>query len=164
MEGEGALFIVVEFSVGLAGFGGIIVALRRSIGDQQAAHKFEFTDLLSVFANSLGAAFLALVPVALNFLEVQPASIWRISSALIVALQLGLTGFGQREVRRLREPLPLYYRRFAWMGGGIILLVQVSNVVGFPWAPGIALFFLGLLWHMLFAAIGFVRLVIRHAS
>ncbi|MCG8588702.1 MAG: hypothetical protein MJE66_05375, partial [Proteobacteria bacterium] len=132
-------------------------------GDREANHEFELADLLSVFANALGAAFLALVPIALGFLEVRPVTIWRISSALMVTLQLGLAAFGQREVRRLGAPLPAYYRRFAWIAGGIVLLIQVSNIVGLPRDPGIALFFVGLLWHMAFAAIGFVRLVMRHA-
>lgn len=164
MEGEGALFIVVEFAVGMAGFGGIIVALTGRGGEGDQTRLFEFADLLSLFANALGAAFLALVPVALGFLDVAPASIWRIASGLVVTFQLSMVAFGMREARRLGEPLPAYYKRFAWTVGGVVLLLQLANIAGVPREPGIAFFFIALLWHLAFAAIGFVRLVARYAS
>jgi len=61
---------VAEVAIGLAGFSGLLVAFRRSLGPLSSVQKYRMRIL---FALSFGALFLSLLPAIILHLEVSEA-------------------------------------------------------------------------------------------
>ena len=161
MDGEGSLFIVVEFGVGLAGFASIVIVLSR---EGTESHPHRRLDVVDLIGNALGAAFMALVPVAMHHASFSSDLIWRMSSFLLFAYQLNLGRWGYREARKAKTPLPRYYTLYYNSVGGVVMLAQVANVIGYPAAPQIAPFYVGLMWQLTSGATQFVRILLRRVA
>ena len=71
------LTAIVEASVGLLGFTGVVVALGRDSGSSSAVDKTRMMNLLGWSSITLGSTLLSLVLISA---EVQPQLVWRASS------------------------------------------------------------------------------------
>ena len=102
MGGESALETLAEVAIALAGFGSLLVVLRRAPESPWQAG--EGTDLFIVVGGSLLVLFFALAPLPLFHLGLSEPGVWRLSSAL---LALGLVAAYvvvlRRRTRLLRE-------------------------------------------------------------
>ncbi len=84
MEEANALFVVAEVSIALAGFTGVIAALRV----REDWHPLDIWRVVALLLIGFGTLILALVPVALHSLGLSGSALWRASSGLSLAYML----------------------------------------------------------------------------
>ncbi|MCR9096069.1 MAG: hypothetical protein NXI30_17735 [bacterium] len=80
MNPSEVLMLIVEASLGLAGFAGVVTAVgQRSVTDLVELQRLNLVNLL---ATAFGALFMSLGALALQSAQVDDATIWRIWSAV----------------------------------------------------------------------------------
>ena len=151
--------ILAEVAVGIVGFGSIAVVLGR---DRDAWESADFFRSASLFFASLGALFLALLPIGLAIAQLAPESIWRTSSAAM--LLYGFT-IGALVVPLRRRNLD----RELWLGPILLtlvaastvanLLAQLLNVSGMLFEPNPGCYFFGVVHFLLFSCLVLMRIV-----
>jgi hypothetical protein len=149
-----------ELSVGLAGFAGIVTALRRGTSWHPAdAHRLWI--LLSL---SLGCAANALVVAGISLAAVNSDVPWRCGSAMHVVAGIAWIPFLIRHSRGLQEHRAIVLRPiFIVVGsvfGATVLLAQTANAVGWPYRPSSAVYFLALLFPLGLSALAFAELLL----
>ena len=80
MTGVGSFEILAEIAIGLAGFGTIAIVVAR---DSTRWDSADFFRTAALFLSSLGALFLALLPIGLATAALPDVVVWRISSAVM---------------------------------------------------------------------------------
>lgn len=150
--------ILAEIAVGIAGFGTIAIVLGRD----PSAGSAEFYRTSSLFLSSLGALFLALLPIGLATSGLSESLLWRMSSAAVAVFILV---FSRVTVLLRRRHL----ERALWFGrvpASIIvstvvlnLALQLLNVGGFLFVPGPTCVFFGVMWFLVYACLILVRIV-----
>lgn len=149
-----------EFALALAGFAAIALVLGRREGMVSPGSAYVVQYMV---VNALGPALLALLAVVLQQLAVPEATLFRSCSAvyLVVAVFFGVLSI--RQERSLASTgdllLPSALRRVLWAGSALAHLVQLSNLVGWPLAPSLGVFLLGLWVLLCMAALQFVALL-----
>jgi hypothetical protein len=155
-----ALLAIAQIALGLAGFGGIFVAVgRERRAALRPADSYRLTLLL---CTALSTLVLSLVPVALRSLDVADRSVWRVSSAIMSAL---LVGIGVATVR-MRRPHREEIRagEAPWMAAAIWVLsfatlaAQLASAAGLG-PGGFGVFFLGLVFLVAFGSYLFARML-----
>jgi hypothetical protein len=109
VEPTETLQLVVEASLALAGFAGVVTALtQRGVSDLPPLHRLRLVNLL---ATSLGALFASLAALTMLAAGVDEASCWRILSGISVLISgfftlrsIWLIAFVHREGRPLQGP------------------------------------------------------------
>ena len=155
-----ALQTIAEISIGLAGFSGLIVALRKNPGPLTDVQKYR---LKILFAMTFGALFLSLLPdLLLNFL-VPDERIWFDSSAAMFVYSLFFVIWmivGARKVAKV-APEIFNWIVFSSLSGMhiVVLLLLLAVISGFVEARAPGVFILGLTWYLLHAAQQFVRML-----
>src|SRR3954469_18950384 len=86
MNGAEILTTIAQLGLAITGFSGIAIAFDRQPGRLSSVEKFRVSIL---FANSLAAMFLALIPFAFFYMEWSHARIWRTGSALLTLFSCG---------------------------------------------------------------------------
>jgi len=89
MQEEGFLLGIAQIAVTLAGFSGLVVAIRGA--PPSSWHPRDIWSLSWMFGTSLGALFLALLPLLLARLQLGEAVIW---TAANLAISIFVIGFG----------------------------------------------------------------------
>jgi hypothetical protein len=140
-----ALVGLAELSVGLAGFAGIVAALRRGT----SWHPADGVRMWVLLTISLGVSAVALVVAGLSLAAVDSDLPWRCGSALHIAGAIVWLPFLVRRLSEVKAHWSIVLRPFffalAGALGTIALLAQLSNAVGWPYRPSSAVFFLSLL-------------------
>ena len=162
MEGADGLSALAEVAIGIAGFSAIALVLSRS-NDSLSP------DLLlvirTVIVNGVFAAFLALFPWILASGTLPPTEVWRWSSGAFVFGVLFVVGpVHVREQRALGPLQDTGLSRLSlvtWGLAGLMLLVQVANLLGWPLSPSFSAFYLGLWLGLSVPGIAFVFLIYR---
>jgi hypothetical protein len=155
-----SLQTIAEISIGLAGFSGLVVVLRKDAGPLNDVQKFRLRILFSL---SFGAMFLSLLPDTLVNLGVPDERLWFYSSAAIFAYSFLFIAWWIVSSRRVARFAPeiFNWRAFSTMATGhtIVLLLQLAVMLGFleNRAPGVIA--LGLIWFLIHAAQQFVRML-----
>ncbi len=151
---------IAEISIGLAGFSGLIVALRKTPGPLTDVQKYR---LKILFAMTFGAMFMSLVPYLLLSFQVPEDRIWFDASSALFAYTLTFVIWG---ITRMRHVANLAPEIFNWwifyslmFGHFLVLLLQAAVMTGFieNRAPGA--FSLGLIWYLIHAAYQFSRML-----
>ena len=154
-----ALSTIAEVALGLAGFSGVAVVLGRRPG---AFTPGEAGRLVLLLLASLGAMFLALLPLGLAPLDLSPELLWRIASTVLLAFCLGYGQIGETHVRLVRSDAPEIYspstRVFNFITFGTVIGLQVLALVR-PDEFGAGFYVLGLIGLLLIAAVQFVRIL-----
>jgi len=149
---------IAEVGVGIAGFGGIIVAITRGREDWELWDEIR---IWGVLVPSISAALLALLPLGLSSAGVASDVLWRLSSGFMVVVGLSsFMAFGLRFRSTLAEgPLhPVLGRLLA--GGSVLnLLCQASNVVGLGFRGSFSVYYFGLLWLLTYSGLEFISLI-----
>jgi hypothetical protein len=151
---------IAEISIGLAGFSGLIVALRKTPGPLTDVQKYR---LRILFALTFGAMFLSLLPDLLSNFGVPGQRIWFDSSAAMFGYSLIFVSWMIAGARRLAKIVPEIFDwlRFWTLTAGhvVVLLLQLAVMTKFivDRAPGA--FSLGLVWYLMHAAQQFVRML-----
>jgi len=147
------LFVMAEISIGIAGFSAIILVFKKTAsGTWYSADANRFQGMLM---HAVLATMLSFVPSLVAGFTPDPEVIWTISSTLLALTTLVHTLVGIYVERYA----PIGNRIWLLMGGSIVILLQILNLVdffpGYPLGPYMA----GIYWHMLAAALLFIRLV-----
>jgi hypothetical protein len=156
-----ALLAIAQIALGLAGFGGIFVAVgRERRAALRPADSYRLTLLLST---ALSTLVLSLVPVALRALELSEASVWRSSSAAMSALLLGL-GFATVRMRRphreeIRAGEAPLVALVIWVLASVTLAAQLASAAGVGAMRGFGVFFFGLVFLVAFGSYLFARML-----
>ena len=158
MESQGLLLAIAQIAVALAGFSGLVVATRGASPTGWSTR--DIWSLTWMFGASLGALFLALLPILLFFLGLQPEVIWTGASLLMAAFMVvfSLTmSFSSRKLTRLGERPRVRY----FSSGATLMLLTCGCLAGFG-ALGIlgqattGVFVLGLMACLLVSALALV--------
>ncbi len=155
-----SLQTIAEISIGLAGFSGLVVALRKASGPIDEIQKYRLRILFSL---SFGAMFLSLLPDTLVNFGVPDERVWIDSSAAIFACSFLFIAWWIVSSRRMARIAPeiFSWAAFSTMATGhtIVLLLQLAVMLGLleTRAPGVIAF--GLMWYLIHAAQQFVRML-----
>ncbi len=133
----------------------MILGRREGVLPPENAYIMRF-----MVANSLGAALLAMLAFVLHRLHVPEPLLWRVCSGIYLVFAAGFIVLSVVQERSLRKtegmklPTPIF-----WLAANLSHAVQLSNCVGFPWAPSEGMFLLGLYLLLALSAAQFVSLL-----
>ena len=162
MHAEGSLQTLAEVAISLAGFGSLLVVLRRS--PESPWSEGESADLLIVVGGSLLVLFFALLPLPLAELGLSADADWRASSALLALALLvayALVWSRRRRLHRagIQSSSPRTAAALAQLPLGLAGALLVSAVVRMP--AGAGLYLLALVLTLAASAFPLVALVAR---
>ena len=161
MQDSDLLQTIAEIAIALTGFTGVVAVLgERARGKWRAVDLFRFNNLLT---NSIGALFLAFVPILIHKLGVSEVTAWRLSSGLAAAYIL--IGFVRGlSIRRLPQDEQVEIHRPVL---GALVAIQaavfsllIANALGVAYSGESGPFLVGLVWLLAFSAFQFVRLLL----
>ena len=155
------LGIVTEFSIGLAGFTGIIAIFANTQHGISSAIQFRITNLL---VSAFAPGFCALAVISLIHLGLSDATSVRLGSAILaVVITVGLIA-GLRARQRLpdvdRQQLSVFIMWLIMFVSTTNCLAQITNVV-LNFENGAGVLIAGLSLQLMVGAITFAALVIQ---
>jgi hypothetical protein len=160
MNIPGAFQTIAEISIGLAGFSGLLVALRRSTGPLSGVQKYRMRIL---FALSFGALFLSLMPEMMLYLEVNDDSLWIYCSFAMTVCSIGFLYWWIATSRRIAQMYPeiFHWRAVSTMATGhaLNLTLQVVVVLSLTDSRHAGIFLVGLTWYLMHASQQFIRML-----
>lgn len=140
--------IMAECAVALAGFGAVHAMLKGSEGPRGMARAW------CVVAYAGSVAFLAFLPLVLEYSNLEPVIIWRVASALgvlggvFVVVSLHLI---DRSLSKIEIHAQIQLGKNSVLAAGYLaMLVMGSSLAGWPLKPGAFIYGVGLM--ILFAA------------
>ena len=163
MDEPVSLQTIAEVGIGLAGFSGLVVALRRDRGPFDDVQKFRLSLL---FKLAFGAIFLSFLPDLFASTAIPGMRTWILSSSALLLYSSYLLWWWISKSRRLARVVPEIFNWYAFttmsVGHAIVLVLQIGILVGplATRAPG--LYSLGLVWYLVHAAQQFVRMLFIH--
>ncbi len=155
-----SLQTLAEVGTTLAGFAGIVAVLGRVEASAWPAIDRELLKAIIVYG--LSATIFSLLPFALIEAPLTESERWAGMSCLLAVflgfrLLFAVRGFVHLS-RRSLERVGVIGAIALFVGSGGAFVVQVLNVFGVAFHRSFTGFFLGLLWLIFGAALGFVRL------
>ncbi len=130
MEPTELLYLIVEASLALAGFAGVVNALSRRAGS--SIGPMPRLRLVNLLATSFAALFLSLLALGLHAIEIEPGKVWRIVSAVGLPPMIYFPIHSAREIAKAfgpdvaRRSKPLYIVNVPVF---LVCVLQVWNVV-----------------------------------
>jgi len=159
MIGAEILTTIAQLGMAVTGFSGIAIAFNRQPGRLGAFEAFRVSIL---FANSLAAVFLSLIPFAFFYLGWSQEMIWRTASGVCVFFEAGFIAShvapARRFLRTHRELFNLKLLAFVTCGHFVNMIAQLLNVCGVIEAK-LPIFIFGLLWLLFHSAFQFGRIL-----
>jgi hypothetical protein len=111
MQEEAFLIGIAQIAVTLAGFSGLVVAIRGA--PPTAWHPRDIWSLSWMFGTSLGALFLALLPSLLAFFHLPAGLVWTVASlamsAFTIVFSVAMALAGRRLTRLGHRPRVRYF-------------------------------------------------------
>ena len=159
MTGSEILTTIAQLGVAITGFSGIAIAFNRQPG---RLGDFEAFRVSILFANSLAAVFLALVPFAFFHLGWAEPIVWRTASGGFAVFEVIFlaTHYGpaRKFLRAHREAFNLKLLAFVTLGHVVNGVAQSLNAAGWTRAE-LSVFIFGLLWILFHSAFQFGRIL-----
>lgn len=158
MIGNEVLLTIAEFALALAGFSAVVLVLAQRGGeiDEVASYLVRFMIL-----NSVTAGFMALLPFLVAALGASGSAIWRISSGTYVAGLFPMLPLATRQARDVSSRIQSPYHKTFWSVSLVAHVVQLANLVGYPYPPSYGGFLLGIDLLLALAGAQFVVVVFR---
>ena len=158
MEQEGFLLATAQIAVTLAGFSGLVLAIRGA--PPARWHARDMWSLAWMLGVSLSAAFLALLPLVLALFSIGGGRLWRIAtlvmSGWMIAFSLAMALSGRRLTRSGHRARASYFPTVATsLTAGVGLLVGLAGS-GVLSQARVGLFALGLVTCLLVSALSLV--------
>jgi len=146
-----ALGLYIEVAIGIAGFSGIIAAIKHSeIGSWEIGDQISFEVVLTA---SITAMLFAFVPILLSLAHVRETDVWKYASSIAVAFLL--IGITRRFIQvRRGNGSTNELARVLISGVVTIVLVLANTFLGYPW-----IYMLFLLLLTLFSLVSFVTII-----
>ena len=151
---------IAEIGIGLAGFSGLVVALRRNPGPLTYVQKYRIRVL---FAMSFGAVLLALFPYLLAEIGVASPALWRICSLAMVGWSVMFATWWIGRSFQVRDSAPEIFQWHVFTTMAVGHLINLSLQVALTFGaiesrlPGI--FGCGLMWYLIHASQQFARML-----
>ena len=159
MTGAEILTAVAQLGAAVTGFSGIAIAFNRQPG---RLGDFEAFRVSILFANSLAAVFLALIPFAFYHLGWPEGTIWRTCSGAFAFFEVAFiaTHFApvRRYIRQHRELFNLGLLTFVTCGHAVNGVAQLLSATG-VFERTLAVYVFGLLWILFHSAFQFGRIL-----
>ena len=159
----GSFEIFAEVGIGLAGFSGLIMALRKDPGPLNEVQKFRMSLL---FLLAFGATFLSFLPQIYMHMAVSEDGVGEIAASSMLAYSAVLMWWWFRRSRHFAKLVPEIFNWYVFtaMSVGHISVIVLQLCVVFDLlsdrASGIYMF--GLTWYLVHAAQQFARMLFIH--
>ena len=155
MPESSLLETTAEVSVAFTGFIGIFLVLATREGRFEPG---EGWSIRLIVVCSIAPAFFSVVPLILGYLGVSGATLWRVSSAVILLSTIVGGPYMSRKLRELPAGQGRSLNLMFWLGV-LAAIACVVNVLGWPWAPSGGLYLVAV-WSIIGVAAGnFVGLI-----
>jgi hypothetical protein len=162
MQGSEILTVSAEISVALAGFSGIVVALRQRGFESWPAH--EVLRLRNMLELAAASTLFALLPFLPYYIGASDELTWSLCS---LAYSAGLGSWLVRTNLRLRgairQRLSTAWLRTYNVGSAASVVLLVVNALAITGPPQLGIYLIGLGWILFFTFSLFVRLVLEGA-
>jgi hypothetical protein len=159
VKGAEILTTIAQLAVAVTGFSGIAIAFKREPGGLTGFEAFRISIL---FANSLAAVFLALIPFAFFHLGWSEPAIWRTASGILAIFEITFLAShvpsARRFLRSHRQLFNLKLLTFVTAGHVINTVAQCLNSFGVT-RPQLSVFLFGLLWLLFHSIFQFGRIL-----
>ena len=152
---------IVEFSIGLGGFSGIVAVFVQRTGDWTAVDRWRVMNLLMV---TLAPAFAAFFAMGITRIVVSEEIAWRSASvflALMLCMFMYIAPAGRRKLPSDQRDI-VGPRIFVFMFGStlIVLAFQGAAAFGAFGSHVFVVFFYGLVTMLLLGVVQFVRIIL----
>ena len=161
MDRAEALLAVAQIALGLAGFGGVFVALSHDRARTRGPA--DTYRLVLLLCTALSTLVLSLLPIAFQSIGVSERALWALSSALMAALLVWLLVVTLRW--RRGHPAEIRAGELPWVAGAVsslallCLVGQMLNAAGLFRPHDFGVFFLGLVFMVAFGSYLFARML-----
>jgi hypothetical protein len=159
MSGTEIFTTIAQLGMAVTGFSGIAIAFNRQPG---RLGEFEAFRVSILFANSLAAVFLSLIPFAFFYLGWSEETIWRTASGVFVLFEAAFIASHVPPARRFlgthRELFNLKLLAFVTSGHVVNAIAQMYNALGLA-KTQLAIFIFGLLWVLFHSAFQLGRIL-----
>jgi hypothetical protein len=145
LPGSTYLYTLATLAMTFAGFCAIVIVLRQTTGKDVSGFHVVLTRLY--LESGLFSAAFCMVPPLLALCGLTETMVWRVSSAIIVAVFLcfGAT-YPMRRAAIMAGPLP----RTRWVpmvaASMLVVIALIGNAVGYPYRPTIGPFAVAATW------------------
>ena len=160
MELPEYLQTIGEVGIGLVGFSGLILALRKRVGPLSEIHKYRLQVLFSL---SFGAIFLSFLPELLFTFGVRIALVWKLASMFLLLYSLLFLVWWSLRTIRIKKANPEIFTwtvfRLVVSVHIIIVLIQLAYIFSIIDIADAAAFSLALIWYLMHSAHQFVRML-----
>ncbi len=160
MDSPESLQTIAEIGVAIAGFSGLIVALRKNAGPLTKVQKYRLQVLLSL---AFGAMFLSFVPELLYYFGASSDKIWILSGVVISIYSVSFLIWWVTASLRIKTTDPDIFNWFAFsrMAAGHIgvVFLQLAVVFSLLEKTSAGAYSAGLIWYLLHAAQQFTRML-----
>ena len=151
---------IAEIALGLAGFSGLVVALRRDAGPLDTIQKYRMSVLFSL---AFGAMFLALTPDLIVNLGAGEQTFWRYAASVFSMYSLFFLWWWIVPSRRIAQRAPEIFNWYVFntmLAGHIVVLALLGMLAtGFFTGREPGIYSLGLTWYLVHSAQQFIRML-----
>jgi hypothetical protein len=158
MEQEALLLTIAQVAVTLAGFSGLVVAIRGA--SPTAWHRRDIWSLTWMFGTSFGALFLSLLPLLLASFHLRDEVIWTsagfVMSIFVILFSIAMLVWGHRLTKAGHPPRVRFFPAVARL---LLLVCGVfagARAVGLFPQSRVGLFVLGLIACLIVSALALV--------
>ena len=151
---------VAQVAIVFAGFAGISVVLSRRMPEHWSYG--EAVRMACMIESSLSAAFFALLPFAFVSFGATVATTWSVSGLIFAVVMFVhmIANARRMQLAYQRDPadrLPIWFRASMALIGGILVIALVLNSFNVLFDRSFGPYFAGLLFHMAFSSLMFMR-------
>jgi hypothetical protein len=151
---------IAEVALGIAGFSSVMTAFMKRPGKLTRIEIYRIAVLLGA---SLGAMFLAFVPLLCSGLGAGASASWRVSSAAMIVYTLIAGTIYLVASFRVSRDAPEIFNRVLFvaiaMGHLVNSALQLTSVLRADLAVAGGIYLTGLIWFLLHAAVQFSRIL-----
>ena len=160
-----SLQTIAEIGVALAGFSGLVVALRKKAGPLTEVEKYRLQVLLTL---AFGAMFLSFLPEVLTSLELEVHKAWSYSGSALCLYSIIFLSWWIRATRNFIHAFPeiFHWRVFTRMilGHVGVIVLQLSAIFSLVPVTAATAFVIALIWYLIHSAQQFVRMLFVQPS
>lgn len=159
----GSLEIFAEVGIGLAGFSGLVMALRKDTGPLDDIQKFRIGLL---FLLAFGATFLSFLPAILVNITVAGDRIWDVAATSMLLYSVILMWWWFRGSHRVSKRVPEIFNWYIFtamsVGHATVIVLQLCVVFDILSGRASGIYMFGLAWYLVHAAQQFARMLFIH--
>ena len=126
MNAASFLSAVIDIAIGVAGFAGIVAAVRQRQLDHWSKEQLVLLQIL--FTATAAAIVCGLLPSFLVEVGLRESTVWKVASGALICWIVGAVSFRIHQSKVLGVPMPIPRHVSIW--GAISIVLQIYNVAG----------------------------------